>query len=213
MIFSMHIPKTAGTSFYKNLELNYTNISPSLKRRDIIEIRHKNALLDQLMRRDVVHGHMTYNEAIDLLGVKSERIIFWVRNPVQRVISNYSFFIQGLHNPSRNKQNYLINRHRINESLLEYAEKEENRNRISKFLGNMDWSRCLFIGRVENFEEDIMELSKSLGWEHVDQTPHNQSSQEKRQIGEDELKQIEALNERDMDLYYQILEFKRRNGN
>ncbi len=166
-LISIHIPKTAGTSFYAILKQVYgEELSAPFRRRDILNRRNNeyfdaNTLPPHIR---ILHGHFYYSEIANLHRTDRSKLVCWLREPVERLISNYLFFKAGLENPERNPEQYELNKHRLNESLLEYAERLENRNRISEFLHGSNLEDFFFCGRMSHYEEDIRHLGRQLGW-------------------------------------------------
>lgn len=199
-IFSIHIPKTAGTSFYSILTHHEKSVSPHLKRRDVKD--HQG--LDSWINFRVIHGHYHYSECAPYI-TDDDLIIVWVRDPVKRVISNYNHFKSGLQNPSRNPLIYKENQHRINESLLEYAMREENRNRISTFLEGIQYGKNVFVGQVDKFEQDILRLAGLLGWKGKINIPFlNVGGQYEPDVSSYFIDQLANLNKRDILLYNRL---------
>lgn len=204
-LLSIHIPKTAGTSFYHVLEQVYSDgLSPSIKRRHLGGIQQYNIDLSQYR---IVHGHVTWEEAAPFCDPKKTKIICWLRNPVDRVLSNYRFFINGLAHRERNPKVAELNRHRKHESLLEYAAREENRNRMSKFTAGLAPEDFFFIGLVECFDQDLNNLAKLLDWPTFEY-PHLNKATSADAFPLDVREAVANLNVHDMDFYSKVIALK-----
>jgi hypothetical protein len=204
-LLSIHIPKTAGTSFYHVLEQVYpTGLSPSIKRRNLTG--PKEDIID-LSQYPIVHGHVTWEEAAPYCDKEKTKIICWLRNPVDRVLSNYRFFITGLTHPERNPEVAEMNRHRIHESLLEYAEREENRNRMSRFTAGLAPEDFFYIGLVECFDQDLNTLAKLLDWPPFER-PHLNKATSTDAFPLDVREAVANLNVHDMDFYSKVTALK-----
>lgn len=207
-LISIHIPKTAGTSFYQVLEREYDNkVSISIKRKHLVNDKNplKNVILPHTK---IIHGHFLYSEVKSIHDRDNSDIIVWLRDPVARVVSNYNFFISGLNNKKRNLKNYFINKHRKNETLLEYASKEENRNRMTKFLEGIDLEDIFFIGLVEYFNEDLDALASKLNWSLVNVPYLNKGTNASANYNENVLQQLQAWNSKDIELYKKALQIR-----
>jgi hypothetical protein len=208
-LLSIHIPKTAGTSFYNVLEQVYpVGLSPSLKRRDLANSNDKNSKSEiDLGQFKVVHGHITWQEAAQFCDKESTKIICWLRNPVDRVLSNYRFFINRLENPQLNPEVAEINLHRLHETPIEYAEREENRNRMSKFTAGLELEDFFFIGLVECFNQDLQYLAEILEWPPFT-NPHLNQGLGNTEYTLEIREAVANLNEQDMDLYSRVISLK-----
>lgn len=210
-LLSIHIPKTAGTSFYHVLSQVYgTTLSVSYKRKHLKPLLLDGQLSLQSIAQDirVIHGHFYYQEVKQLHQATNAKVICWLRDPVDRLISNYDFFIAGLQNPSRNPVNYEHNKHRLNEDLLTYASKEENRNRMHDFLAGIDLESLFFIGRQEKFTEDIKRLGLLLGWPMIEVPQLNKkirSDASMKQYDTSIRHELASLNQLDVMLYQKAL--------
>lgn len=155
--FSMHIPKTGGTAFYDWLCHQFNDVSVNIKR-DMVKYESFTSMVDC----EVVHGHVKYREMSPFLTGK-EKLITWVRNPIDRVISNYCFFKQTLQNPLRPHSPVVQkNAHRKNESLIQYAMRPETQNVISDYLEGVSLDSIHFIGSLESFRTDLKQFSHQM---------------------------------------------------
>lgn len=162
-LLSIHVPKTAGTSFHAILRQVYRQgVSRPFRRMEILAQTTPEALLTGEIR--VVHGHFHYPEICTLHRAHGARLICWLRDPVDRVVSNYHFFKQKLRTPDQNPTNYQLNKHRKNESLATYARLPENQNVMSLFLEEAALEDFFFIGFQETFAADVRRLAALLDW-------------------------------------------------
>jgi hypothetical protein len=204
-LISIHIPKTAGTSFYHILQQVYgPELSVSFKRRDIVPLLRKG----ELTKRDlspsiqVIHGHFYYQEIARLHRATDAKVICWLREPVDRLLSNYHFFKAGLLDPERNPVQFAKNKHRIGETILEFARLPENQNRMHSFLAGLPLDDLFFCGFLGNFAADVNRLGNLLDWPPVRIEKLNQNSTIKRPDIDSGLRvQLEKLNQKDIKLY------------
>lgn len=206
-LISIHIPKTAGTSFHRVLQSVYgQGVSPSLRRRDVPKLLEGAALSAEHLNGDwsVIHGHLRYREVAGLQRQTGADLICWLRHPAERVISNHAFFIDRLEHPEINPEVSAANAHRRGESLLEYAALPENRNRMSWFMEDALLETFRFIGIQEHFEEDLATLARTLGWPAV-QPPRLNEGTGARSVDPAIHETICQWNADDMELYRKAL--------
>ncbi|MGB3545449.1 MAG: hypothetical protein WBA17_00630 [Saprospiraceae bacterium] len=178
-LLSIHVPKTGGTSFYRSLQDNYgPAVSHSYRRIQVREeLRQHGSLLPaQSPEIRVLHGHFFYPEVRDIHLAHRPKVICWLRDPVERVISNYLFFQSRLIDPTINPLQYERNRHRRSEDLLTYARLPENRNRMSLFLQGLPLDQLFFVGFLEHYAADLARLGHLLGWSSIQPVRLNQGS-------------------------------------
>lgn len=210
-LISIHIPKTAGTSFYHILRQVYGgHLSISYKRRDFKKAVETYGSFEKSLTNEikVLHGHFHYSEIRDLHRSQQPKIICWLRDPVDRVVSNYRFFIDGLNNPDRNPRNYTLNKHRLNETLDTYASLPENQNRMSTFLKGIQPEDLFFVGLLETFETDLKLLGQKLNWPTIQVPQLNTANQPKIDIPESTIRKIKTWNYKDQQLYEKIIKQK-----
>lgn len=205
-IVSIHIPKTAGTTFYDWLCFHFNDVSVNLKR-DLVRLDAFSGIL----HHEVVHGHIRFLEIAPYLQ-GNEKLITWVRNPVDRVISNYCFFKKTISDSShQNPKVYQENKHRKNETLVEYAQKPETQNQISKYLEGTDLNQFFFIGLFEDFHSELNQLTHLLNLspsELYSVPTANKNNQNRVYVSDDERTEIARLNEKDVKLYAQVQAIK-----
>ena len=215
-LLSIHIPKTAGSSLLDLIKINYGNEAcKDYKREDVFVLQKKNKnLIDDLsIKIKAVHGHLYFKETLELVKKEKPKIITWFRDPINRVISNYAFFIKRLHDdPSTFNEAEFINQHRRNESILTYASHEENRNCMVQFIDGLELRDLFFFGFVETIENDIMELANLLSWQYCNIKKIKDNTQFKKQyinISVAEMERLKELNSLDIKLYNKALALKK----
>jgi hypothetical protein len=208
-LVSLHIPKTAGTSFRNTLKAVYGDDAVSRVdiTRKFFKIEEK-VFVDKRLPSTVkvIHGHFWYPDVFAKFELaKSVPVITWLRNPVDRVISNY-FYLKKIM-----LERIYVNgtgaelESRMIRTLEEYAQYDKSRNRMSKFLNGSKLEDFFFIGIVENYKNDLARLSRLLNWEEYPVLDQNRSSETKPEVSEGIRKYIESKNELDMEIYNRAL--------
>lgn len=114
-------------------------------------------------RTKVLVGHFTYRQIGHLREVSGAGLITFVRDPVERFISNFYHFKSGKEHFSRGE------RLRRFEPLLIHVLFARYRNVMAQYLDGVDIDQLLFVGHSESFEEDVVALGRTLGWPELGQ--------------------------------------------
>jgi hypothetical protein len=201
MIFSIHIPKTGGTSFrtmlarrfgsgFANYYREDDNTDPRLQMDREEMLRALPKLEAEGLR--IVHGHMRAKTLLPAIHDPAQ-VWIWFRDPVERVISNY-FFLRG--SPAGTRRVESIRDGQT--SLLEFASNRRTANLQSKFLAPLDLERLGFIGLTERYDDCLRLLFNDVGAEPariVNRT------REKPQVDAETRAAIAEANADDIELY------------
>ena len=209
MIVSIHIPKTAGTSFRLILQRWY---EPSELL--FFHIRHKSPEYPDgeptdFTQLQMVNGHYKYKELIQLFpNWKQASFITWLRNPVDRVVSNYLYLLEQSVSSENSEELRNQLAHRINEGLIEFASNPRNQNRMSTFLNGIELENFYFIGIVEHFSTDLEALSRKLKKPFTSEflLKVNQRKNDVSAFSQEILQEIAQLNSEDINLCNTALE-------
>lgn len=212
-LISLHIPKTAGTSFrnilksvYGEKEVGWLDIETNGVVRLNESVYNKNKLPDL----KVIHGHFVYKELLNKFEIKNEyKIITWVRDPVKRVISNFYYLESRLKELLDEEKNNLNIISKLQRTLMEYARAEINRNRQSKFLAGSNPEDFDFIGVYEFFDQELHRLSSVLNWHHIPEVPyHNKTAGIIKSHSDEIIDEIRELNLEDVKLYNEAVKIR-----
>jgi hypothetical protein len=217
VIISLHLPKTAGTSFAASLEQHFG--TKLLKDYADLPIntpqyeRNKAALKASLCIAEnnfpgieCIHGHFLPIKYLLLANKREVRFVTWMRNPVERVLSHY-FFWKRSYDP---KTAPSLQRKVIEEdwSIERFCFGPEVRDLYWQFLWGFPIEYIDFIGVTEFYGDDLEYFAR-----HYLQTPielKRLNAGDKRegsyQIDVSLRKRIESFHARDMDLYQRALE-------
>jgi hypothetical protein len=202
MIYSIHIPKTAGTSFRKALEerygdrlaLYYGPTDP--KTHDLLRVRRSElaARIPVLEQHgiEVLHGHY-YLHAVRSHVTDPTQVWTWLRDPIERTLSHYAFYQERPQDRSLAEQ--------VREgglSLEAFAQEAKIRNLQSRYLQGFDLKDLGFVGATERFE---LGLALLFGGEAPQlKRRYNATAKRGRSDVATRLR-LAAINARDMELY------------
>ena len=212
-LLSLHIPKTAGTSFHRTLQSIYG--AEHVARFEWIKGRpflNSSPYHDQGLPENtkVIHGHFTVPAIRDVFPLGEVPVITWVRNPVDRVISNYYYLSKRLEEIVDEESNHWHILEKMQKTLLEFAHAEVNRNRISKFLEGVELEDLFFVGVVENYNDELQYLAQKLNWSNYQSERDNVSGSKGRFVSDAVRSEIEALNQKDMEVYHRAVKLSEK---
>lgn len=212
-LLSLHIPKTAGTSFRNILKSVYgadAVVRLDINKDGVTRLNEELYEAPAIPDAKVLHGHYFYENIYKRFDIQEDvKIITWLRDPVKRVISNYYYLESRLVEILNEEQKNLNILSKMQRSLIEYARDDINRNRQSTFLKGIRPEEFDFIGIQENFEDDLIEIAKALNWTSVPPAIYqNKTPTTRSEIPKEILEEIKFLNSEDMDLYAEALKVR-----
>ncbi|MBU2649752.1 MAG: sulfotransferase family 2 domain-containing protein [Bacteroidetes bacterium] len=208
-LISIHIAKTGGRSFYEILKNEYGDkLDPRTRRIEYFPGRDfsKNLLESIPPHVTVIHGHLFYEHVREIHRRYDARIVTWLRDPVERVISNYFFLMRAIReapetHPQRRKAAY---------TLMEYAH-DSIPDKMSKYLRGIHLQELFFIGFQENYEQDLEQLTELLSWKkplikpRINTGPEGTEEEDyptrRKDITGEMREQIREMNAGDVQLY------------
>lgn len=225
MIISIHLPKTAGTSFAAALEehfgakllkdsngtLGYDNTDFTLlsqyeKYKKTLEASLRIVEMD-LSKIECIHGHI-YAIKYLLMGHKQKaKFVTWMRNPVDRAISQYHFWKKFGNTPMSALHQKMIEE---NWSIERFCLGSELRNLYAEMLWGFPLRYFDFIGITEFYKGDFEYFARH----HLDFRINAQMLNVgdyrggPSQITSALRKEIESFHDQDMDLYHRALELR-----
>ncbi len=210
-LISIHIPKTAGTSFRNTLKTVYGDEHVARLDIDLFsqnirlnEIDYLKPSLPNYLK--VLHGHFSYeNLNLHFDIPKDVPVITWLRDPVDRVLSNYFYLSQRLHDELQEDQKGLNILKKLKRSLSEYAMDPPQQNRMSQFLSGIELERLFFVGFTNNYNDGMERISNLLGWKNHEAFFHNKTEGRNFNVTNQEIELIRSLNQLDIKLYENAL--------
>ena len=201
-LISVHVPKTAGTSFRNILERIYHQedaFQPIYKAEG--EIWH-NRLPNIPEKTRVIHGHFPATMALHD-AYPQAKIIAWAREPVARTISYYSFWKRTPKHGNPAHDYFLDN----DMSLIDFARHPVMQGEMLAYFDRVPLEKFFFIGLVEHFDEDIRALARSLDWPEPE-IPKENVTKKRLDITDEEHAAIEEAMADTIALYEQIKQLR-----
>jgi hypothetical protein len=222
MIVSLHLPKTAGTSFAKSLKAHFgdgllkdyadrpINTPPYDRNVHALRASIENGEKAFTGTR-CIHGHFLPLKYL-LLSVRMQiTFVTWMRDPVERLASHYWFWLKA-YNPASAPS---LQRKMVEEkwSLERFCLGPELQNFYSQFLWGFSLERFDFIGIVENYDDDFDYFTEKFIGVRVRSYRKNVGSgatQRTAHIPDKDFRDaIERHHSRDMELYERALDLRR----
>jgi len=161
-VISIHIPKTAGSSFHAILKNHYGWRLKHIQHQEDI----KTWSAGQYYRADkpyvkAIHGHIRpHKNWKDYYP--NAKWVCWLRNPSDRVISAYHHLKRTQELGDRNQRLFKQIQPSL-ETFISHPEFENVTQIYQRFLGNFNPDDFAFIGRTEYFEEDLQQFARLIG--------------------------------------------------
>lgn len=230
LIISIHVPKTAGTTFGNYLKRQFREkmlfVYPCLncdrwicdkdmavlQKRKMSEPCQNHARSDREVARQIlvsnvkcIHGHFspgTFN-----FDYRKNHHVAWLRDPVDRTLSQWEFWVR---NPQgRGKKADELMGEGDKETVLRFMA-----NTQTKFLKGLPLKHFRFLGITEHFEEGLRQFDEMFDLPSLDMKSENVNPDKgigRYQVNAGERIFIERLNQEDLKLYAEAAQFYRIN--
>ncbi|HKK23527.1 MAG TPA: hypothetical protein VJ947_07560 [Pseudohaliea sp.] len=170
MLISLHLPKTAGTSFLALLETVYGDAllrdyrdRPINRTVATRRLRAVNGCLRHVLppprvrTARCIHGHFLPLKYALLPTRDGRRFVVWLRDPVERLASHYHYWHRSYNPLDAGRLHRRVVEERW--SLERFCLGPELRDIYSAFLWGFPLSRFDFVGITEHYDEDVAEFS------------------------------------------------------
>lgn len=217
MIISVHLPKTAGTSFAKTLERHFGSAlmrdyadkplhTPEDERNRAALEAGLHGSAKNFERINCIHGHFLPIKYQFLSEARDVTFIAWMRNPVERVLSHYYFWKRS-YRPWRTEP---LHRKMIKEkwTVERFCLGPELKNMYSQFLYRFPIEDLGFIGITEHYDEDFAFFCERYLDSHIKPEKLNvgKSGGAGYRIEASLREKIKEYHAKDMELYNRALE-------
>jgi hypothetical protein len=219
MLISVHLPKTAGTSFGQSLDNHFGKqvlkdygdwpINTPPVKRNLRALRDclRNSIRDF---GDVkcIHGHFLPLKYRLLDARPDVKFVTWLREPVERIASHYYFWVRT-YDP---KTSPILQRRLVEEnwSLERFCLGPELKNFYGQFLWGFPIRQFDFIGLMEHYDQEFTFFSEKFFGERTRIYRKNANTElkgEKVYITDAGFRrEIEAYHAQDVALYRSIAE-------
>jgi hypothetical protein len=199
-LFFVHIPKTAGTSFRKGAEKYFTperivydygvnsNVtSPFVKESLHVDQPDFWQFRQALDNPAMIVGHVPIVRFVSLWGAGNT--ISFLREPLQRIASEYEHFVRNMDYKGSFKEFYLD---------------RGMRNRQRRALYGVNLEAIGFIGLTERYSESLEMLNDRFAT-RIPEREDNQGKprlEDEYEFDEEDLVELRKLNRRDIELYH-----------
>jgi len=218
-IISVHLPKTAGTSFKASLAAHFGEyfrednndqaISNPVPDRCRAALAAGTTIAEQgLHGVKCVHGH--FLPVKYLLHSTQENLTFvtWMRDPVARMLSHYDYWRESYDERTSSPHHRQVVEERW--TLKEFCLSEKFRNIYTQYLWGFPLESFSFVGITEHYHEDMRDfadrfLSNGLDAHHLNATKHGVS---RRIVDPVFLAKVHDFHAADMRLYKRALRWR-----
>ena len=222
-LVSLHLPKTAGESFAKTLHDFYgkkltkdyadypINTSVQDRNRQAIQYAITNNNQNTINLSACIHGHFLPIKYLQFQSIGQNNdltFITWMRNPIDRLISHYYYWIER----SSLKSHAPLHQRVVEEkwSLEKFCLAPELQNLYEQFLWGFPVRYFDFIGITEHYQSDLKYFSLKYLDENSKEYSENRSTMLKDDysISDSLREKIELFHAKDIELYKRACEMR-----
>lgn len=201
MIISLHIYKTAGTSFRDDLQKHLGNNVLCDYKSDFNQINElfygneqiQSPNADPVENIKIIHGHFIVSKWLRSYPIESNSYITWVRHPLLRMMSHYKY-IQSIFNEEQYGKYDWSKIVRDRWSFEDFCFYDRHRNFMTKMLCGIPYTAFDFIGITENYDEDCL-LFFNYFFPNINHVIPSRSNQSKIKTSMDSLFELDFIKE------------------
>ncbi|WP_404423984.1 hypothetical protein [Nibricoccus sp. IMCC34717] len=143
---------------------------------------------------EMIHGHIRPTQVLGQFPHAA--LITWLREPIDRLISEYRFLRN--HPDGSNVLSQLVSK---GGSFMDFAEHPGALNRMTWYLDGLPLSRFAFVGISELFDQELDRLERTTGLSVRRYHKANASTGSSIELSAAQRQHVEALNVADYRLY------------
>lgn len=210
-LISVHVPKTAGTTFMDILNQIYGQENIYFDYQHPSAVKNEPSALPHNFR--VIHGHFNILK-YDYLHAQAKKII-WLRHPIHVVISLYFYWLHVPIDDIYQCHTIVRDVKMLKIKLDEFVEHGAAKNLISQHIFGLKINDFDFVGVQEFFQEDLADLQKMLNWsdfriEEKNTNPNPKYQEELETIFSKKtlIEKIIRNNQEDLEIYQEALRLR-----
>ena len=202
-LISIHIPKTAGSSYHAILKTHYGWRLKHIQRAaDIKTWSSGKPYLCNKPFVKAVHGHIRpHHNWKDYYP--QAKWVCWLRDPADRVLSAYNHLKRTQDLGDRNQRLFKQLQPDL-ETFLAHPEFAAVTQIYSRFLGGFKPDDFAFIGRTEHFEDDLQSFAALIGVDHL-QTQRVNVSSKSEHVSHALREDLSAILSREYEIYHSYI--------
>jgi hypothetical protein len=218
-IISLHLPKTAGTSFGASLKAHFGDsyledyadggISVPARERFESAIAAGVAIAEEgLDGVACVHGHFLPAKYLRLGARHDLTFVTWMREPVARLLSHYHYWQESYDERTSRPHHRQVIEEKW--TLEQFCLSEPFKNIYAQYLCGFPVERFAYIGISEYYQEDMFEfsgrfLSDHLPFQYLNPTPY---ASPRRRLDEAFVQKVRDFHAEDVRLYQRAMQWR-----
>lgn len=213
-LLSFHIPKTGGTSFRNTLKGVYGKeavVRVDAAKSETVRVEQTPIAPGTPILQPVIHGHIFWSKWLsDFEAGPEVTKVIWLRDPVERVASQYYYLAEVLERELDEQGKGLNILSKLMKTFPEFIRNRKVQNILSRYVSIDDLDQNFhFVGLLEHRQEDLARLARRLDWPEYKDHQHNATTDRPAPTPE-ERDLIRAYNQADVRLYEQALEWREK---